>query len=53
MITIGRTIRWYNNYRDEVNFCKENNFDFMQISLNFFINAFTFSFFIALPPQNN
>lgn len=31
MITIGRTIRWYNNYIDEVNFCKENSFDFMQI----------------------
>ncbi len=31
MITIGRTIRWYNNYIDEVNFCKENGFDFMQI----------------------
>ncbi|MBQ8209777.1 MAG: sugar phosphate isomerase/epimerase [Clostridia bacterium] len=31
MITIGRTIRWLNNYTDEVNFCKENGFDFMQI----------------------
>lgn len=31
MITIGRTIRWYNNYIDEVNFCRENGFDFMQI----------------------
>lgn len=31
MITIGRTIRWYNNYIDEVNFCKENGFDFIQI----------------------
>ena len=31
MIRIGRTIRWYNNYIDEVNFCKENGFDFMQI----------------------
>ena len=31
MITIERTIRWYNNYIDEVKFCKENSFDFMQI----------------------
>lgn len=31
MITIGRTIRWYNNYIDEVDFCIENGFDFMQI----------------------
>ena len=30
-VIIGRTIRWYNNYIDEVNFCKENSFDFMQI----------------------
>ncbi len=31
MITIGRGIRWYNSYIDEVNFCKEHNFDFLQI----------------------
>ncbi len=31
MITIGRGIRWYNNYIDEVNFSKEYGFDFLQI----------------------
>lgn len=31
MIKIGRGIRIYNNYIDEVEFCKENGFDFMQI----------------------
>lgn len=31
MISIGRGIRWYNNYQDEVDFCLENHFDFMQI----------------------
>ncbi len=31
MISIGRGIRWYNNYQSEVDFCKKNGFDFMQI----------------------
>lgn len=31
MISIGRTIRCFNNYIDEVNFSRENGFDFMQI----------------------
>lgn len=31
MISVGRGIRWYNNYQDEVNFCIENHFDFMQL----------------------
>ena len=31
MTSIGRGIRWYNNYLDEVQFCVNNKFDFMQI----------------------
>lgn len=31
MISIGRGIRWYKNYQEEVNFCIDNNFDFMQL----------------------
>lgn len=31
MISIGRGIRWYKNYKDEVDFCIKNNFDFMQL----------------------
>lgn len=31
MIKYGRSIRWYNNYAEEVNFSKENSFDFMQV----------------------
>lgn len=31
MISIGRGIRWYNNYTNEVGFSIENGFDFMQI----------------------
>lgn len=31
MISFGRSIRWYNDYNEEVRFSKENNFDFMQI----------------------
>lgn len=31
MISIGRGIRWYNNYLDEVDFCVKYGFDFMQI----------------------
>lgn len=31
MIEYGRSIRWYNNYRDEVEFSEYNKFDFMQI----------------------
>lgn len=31
MITIGRSIRWYNEFKSEADFSKENNFDFMQI----------------------
>lgn len=28
---IGRSVRWFNEYEEEVKFSKENNFDFMQI----------------------
>lgn len=31
MIQYGRSLRWFNNYEDEVEFSKENGFDFMQI----------------------
>ncbi len=31
MISIGRGIRWYNNYLNEVDFCIKNDFDFMQL----------------------
>lgn len=31
MISFGRSIRWFNDYKEEINFSKENNFDFMQI----------------------
>ncbi len=31
MVSIGRGIRWYNNYLDEVEFCKNNDFSFMQV----------------------
>ena len=31
MISIGRGIRWYNNYQCEVDFCIKHGFDFMQI----------------------
>lgn len=31
MIKYGRSIRWFNNYEDEVEFSKVNGFDFMQI----------------------
>lgn len=31
MILIGRGIRWYRPYAEEVQFCVENQFDFMQI----------------------
>lgn len=31
MIKYGRSIRWFNNYEDEVRFSQENGFDFMQI----------------------
>jgi len=31
MISIGRGIRWYNNYQSEIEFCRKHNFDFMQI----------------------
>ncbi len=31
MIKIGRSIRWYNDYQDEVIFSRENHFDFNQI----------------------
>lgn len=31
MISIGRGIRWYRPYAEEVKFCVENHFDFMQI----------------------
>jgi sugar phosphate isomerase/epimerase len=31
MISIGRGIRWYNNYQDEVTFCTNHGFDFMQV----------------------
>jgi len=31
VISIGRGIRWYNRYQDEVDFCIKNQFDFMQL----------------------
>lgn len=31
MISIGRGIRWYKNYQEEVDFCINNNFNFMQL----------------------
>lgn len=31
MIEYGRSIRWFNNYSDEIEFSKLNKFDFMQI----------------------
>ena len=31
MIEFGRSIRWYNNYENEVAFSKENGFDFLQL----------------------
>lgn len=31
MITIGRGIRWYNSYQDEVDFSIRHGFDFMQL----------------------
>lgn len=31
MITIGRSIRWYNDYLNEAEFSRNNGFDFMQI----------------------
>ncbi len=31
MISIGRGIRWYNDFHEEVAFSKENGFEFMQI----------------------
>lgn len=30
-IKIGRSLRWYNDYEKEIEFCKSNEFDFMQI----------------------
>lgn len=30
-INIGRSLRWYNNYKTEIEFCKFNKFDFIQI----------------------
>ena len=31
MISIGRSIRWYNPYHDEVGFCVRNGFSFLQL----------------------
>ncbi|QVK17528.1 sugar phosphate isomerase/epimerase [Mycoplasmatota bacterium] len=31
MISYGRSIRWFNHYKDEVKFSKLNGFDFMQV----------------------
>ena len=31
MVSIGRGIRWYNDYQHEVDFCLANNFEFMQL----------------------
>lgn len=31
MISIGRGIRWYNDYQQEVDFSRANNFEFMQL----------------------
>lgn len=27
----GRSVRWFNDYQSEVDFCKRNNFDFLQV----------------------
>lgn len=31
MITLGRGVRWFNDYQNEVEFSKKNGFDFMQV----------------------
>ncbi len=31
MITIGRSVRWFNDYKEEVLFSQQNGFDFMQV----------------------
>lgn len=31
MITYGRSIRWFNNLTDEINFSIQNNFNFIQV----------------------
>lgn len=31
MVRLGRSMRWYNDYQDEVDFCIRNGFDFLQI----------------------
>jgi sugar phosphate isomerase/epimerase len=31
ILVIGRNVRWYNYYQDEVKFCKENGFELLQI----------------------
>ena len=31
MIEFGRSVRWFNDYDSEVEFCKRNGFDFMQV----------------------
>jgi len=31
MIQYGRSIRWFNDYESEIEFSKENGFDFVQV----------------------
>lgn len=31
MISIGRSIRWYNDYQEEIEFSRKHGFDFMQV----------------------
>jgi hypothetical protein len=31
MIEYGRSIRWYNDYDSEIEFCKNYGFDFLQV----------------------
>ena len=31
MISIGRSLRWYNRYEEEIAFSVQNHFDFMQV----------------------
>lgn len=31
MIEYGRSNRWYNDYDSEIEFCKKNGFDFLQV----------------------
>lgn len=31
MVQYGRSIRWYNDYDSEIEFCKKHGFDFLQV----------------------